>query len=276
MPAPIPRECEITAFFASVDSYVSLAEKLPLPLLNELMTSYYTACTDAIKEGRGIFDKFVGDAAVAWFDESQKEPRHALRACVTALQLQGQIARLRNDLNRDRVKWPEIARKLRVRVGLHTGGAIVGQLDVSGHLGSTIMGDNVNLAARLEKGAKTYGAQIICTGQTKAVCDSAGLNQIVFRSLGKIVVKGRMERVHLYEPMAFSSEATDELRECISSFEKGLERYRELDWSGAAEQFRKSAALEPMDTGSERNPSVVFLDWVERARQNPPSPAFLP
>ena len=274
-PEPVASEKEITAFFASVDSYVSLSEQIPLPLLNELMTAYFSECEETIVSEQGTLDKFVGDAMVAFFGAPQNQPDHALRACVAALILQKRIARLREKFSRDETKWPDIVRRIRVRIGINSGVALVGSLGAATPPNLTLMGDNVNLAARLEKSAKSYGAWIVCTGQTKVGCDVADSNRILSRSLGKIVVKGRIDPVLLYEPMAFGSEATDELRECVNLFEQGLARYRESDWDGAAKHFRKCAALEPRNAGNERNPSIVFLEWVEQARQNPPNPAFL-
>ncbi len=275
-PEPVASEKEITAFFASVDSYVGLSEQIPLPLLNELMTAYFSECEETIVSEQGTLDKFIGDAMVAFFGAPQNQPDHALRACVAALMLHRRIARLRERFSRDGTKWPDIARRIRVRIGINSGVALVGSLGTATHPNLTVMGDNVNLAARLEKGARSYGAWIVCTGQTKAGCDVADSSRILFRSLGTIVVKGRMDPVLLYEPMAFGSEATDELRKCVSLFEQGLARHREMDWDGATDFFRNSAELEPRNTGNERNPSIVFLEWVEQARQNPPNPAFLP
>jgi adenylate cyclase len=269
-------EREISAFFASVDSYVGLSEQIPLPLLNVLMTAYFSECEKAIISEQGTLDKFIGDAAVAFFGAPKNQPDHALRACVAALKLQKRIAGLREKFSQDEAKWPDTARRIRVRIGINSGVAVVGNMGTAKHSSFTMMGDNVNLAARLENSAKIFVARIVCTGQTKAGCDTADKNRIIFRSLGKIVVKGRMDHVHLYEPMAFSSEATEEMRECINLFEQGLAQYREMDWDGAAAHFRESAAFEPHNTGIERNPSIAFLEMVERSRLNPPNPAFLP
>lgn len=272
-PTPGVEETVITAFFASVDGYVTLAEQLPALQLSELMKEYFLICSDVIEAEGGTLDKFVGDVAVAWFGPPRNQPDHAIRACRAALRFHERLAELRKRLAKREDKWPEIARHIRGRIGIHTGEAIVGTI-VRDRF--TVMGDNVNFAARLEKGAKTYSAQTICTEATKAESEQSRPGAIVYRSLGKIVVKGRTLPVHLYEPMALSKQATPQLRECIGVFERGLVSYREMKWDEAESLFQESARLEPKETDNDRNPSIAFLGMVQQARINPPHPAFMP
>ncbi len=272
-PAPSVEEMAITALFASIEGYVTLAEQVPPPKLKKLMDEYFALCAEVTEAEQGNLDKFVGDVAVTWFGPAKKRTDHAFRACVAALRFQERMSRLRERITREGEKWPEIARHIRGRVGIHTGAAIVGPI-APGH--RTAMGDNVNLAARLEKGAKTYQAQILCAGDTKMECEGSSPGSIVFRSLGKIIVKGRLEPVHLYEPMAFSKDATPLLRECIGIFEQGLAKYREAKWDEAEALFQQSEKLEPNATGHGASPSAAFRAMVQQARQRPPSAAFMP
>ncbi len=264
--------CDISAFFVSIDSYVALAEKLSLPLLNELMPAYFSLCADAIQHEGGIVDKFVGDVVAAFFGAPHPLPDHPHRACLAALRIQDQASSLPANPGTESQKWPETALRLRVRIGINSGSAIVGNLGPETRSVFTMMGDNVNLASRLEKLAKTYGAGIVCTASTKERCDRVADNQILFRSLGKILVMGRPEPVQLFEPIGLSGTATDTDRECVRLFESGLDLLRARDWTNASEQFRKSAALErhrPMGE-ADLNPSVYFLSTAEAFQRNPP------
>ncbi len=267
---------ELTAFFGSINSYVALAEQLPLAQLPELMNAYFTACTDSIQEEGGTLDKCIGDAVVAMFGAPAHLPDHALRACVAALKIQNEITSLRERFRREEGKWPEIVHGLRVRIGLNTGTAIVGNMGTATRFNYTMMGDEVNLAARLESGAKSWGVWTLCTGVTKHACDRSQQNRIVFRSLGSIIVKGRANPVELFEPVALSEDVTDELRECASLFESGLTHYLAQDWDGAEALFLRSSKLEPNQPGKspgvKSNPSLVFIGLCNSLRADPPGP----
>ena len=271
-----PEEHEITAFFGSIHSYVALAEQLPLAQLPELMNAYFTASTEAIEESGGTLDKFIGDAVVAMFGAPVHLPNHALQACVAALKIQDQIAGLREKFRREEGKWPERALGLRVTIGLNSGRAIVGNMGTTTRFNYTMMGDEVNLAARMESGAKSWGVWTLCTDATKHACDQARAGHVVFRALGPIVVKGRTNTVELFEPVALSEGMTDELRECVSLFESGLARYIAQDWDGAEALFHRSAKLEPNQPGKspgvKTNPSLIFSDLCGHLRADPPGP----
>lgn len=271
--APSVEETTITPLFASIEGYVALAEQVPLPKLSDLMSEYFALCAEVIEAEQGNLGKFVGDVAVTWFGPPRKRTDHAFRACVAALRFQDGMLKLRKKITQEGDKWPDIARHIHGRVGMHTGEAIVGTI-TRDH--PTAMGDNVNLAARLEKGAKTFGAQIICTADVKAECERSNQGTILFRSLGKIIVKGRLEPVYLYEPMAFSKEATPRLRECIKIFEQGLTKYRETKWDDAEVLFQQSERLEPNAADGRNNPSAAFNAMVQQARRCPPPAAFVP
>jgi adenylate cyclase len=274
MPRMGGEEREITAFFCSIDAYVAIAEQLPLAQLPELMNRYFTACTDAIQAEGGTLDKYIGDAVVALFGAPADFPDHPLRACVAALKTQSAIAALREKLRRDERHWPEVAQRLRVRIGLNSGTAVVGNMGSATRFNYTMMGDAVNLAARMESGAKSWGVWTMCTDTTKHACDRAQPSRILFRSLGPIVLKGRANAVELFEPVALGDETTDELRECVSVFECGLARYLAQDWDRAEALFRRSAKLEKdqpdKTTGVRANPSLVFIELCSHLRADPP------
>jgi adenylate cyclase len=269
---------ELTAFFASIHSYATLAEQLPLAQLPGLMNEYFTTCTDAIQSEGGALDKYIGDAVVAMFGAPVHLPDHALRGCVAALKIQNEITRLREKLRHEEGKWPAVAHGLRVRIGLNTGTALIGNMGTATRFNYTMMGDNVNLAARMESGAKSWGVWTLCTDTTKLACEQAQPGRVVFRPLGLIVAKGRALPVELFEPVALREEATDELRECVSLFEGGLARYLAQDWDGAEVLFRRSLKLEPNQPdktqGANRNPSLVFISHCDYMRAHPPDPSW--
>jgi adenylate cyclase len=134
--------------------------------------------------------------------------------------------------------------------------------------------DDVNLAARMESGAKSWGAYTMCSEATKAACEQHGGDRVVFRSLGRIVVKGRKQAVPIYEVVGLKEHVTDRTRECLAIFARGLDRYLQRDWAGADALFRQSAALEPnqphQTPGVSSNPSLVFIGIAADYAVHPP------
>jgi class 3 adenylate cyclase len=183
------REVELTPWFASIHNYVGLAEALPLARLRDVMNAWFEVAAEEIERGGGTLDKFVGDAVIGMFGAPVAQPDHAAQACLAALRTQARVGELRERLRAE--GWPERVRPLRVRIGLHSGGALVGNMGTATRFNYTMMGDNVNLAARMESGAKSWGVGSLCTETTQRACELQVPGRIVFRSLGRIVVKGR-------------------------------------------------------------------------------------
>lgn len=219
-------------------------------------------------------DKILGDAIVAMFGAPVKTQVHALNACVAAMRCHDRVGELRERVRRESDKWPAIAQNFRIRIGLNTGVAIIGNLGPPTRFNYTMMGDNVNLAARMETAAKQYGVWTLCTETTKRACEHSDVQRILFRALGPVVVNGRAKMVELFEPAALRENASSQLQECIAVFESGLSRWRERAWDDAIRQFEKSAKLERDQPGTspeiKRNPSLVYLEMARSAREPPP------
>ena len=160
------------------------------------------------------------------------------------------------------------------RIGLNTGVCMIGNMGSRTRFNYTMMGDNVNLAARMESGAKSWGAYTMATAATREACEAHGGDRVVFRALGRIVVMGRSQPVPIFEVAGLKETISPAARECIGLFEEGLASYQERDWDGAAARFRRSAVLEPnqpgVTPGVKSNPSLVYLGIVEQCRVEPP------
>ncbi|MES2696320.1 MAG: adenylate/guanylate cyclase domain-containing protein [Verrucomicrobiota bacterium] len=265
-------ERELTPFFLSIHGYVGLAEQVPLAQLSQLLSAYFEACSAPIEEESGCIDKYIGDAVVAMFGAPVELRDHALRACNAALKCHARIAALRVKFQSEGTTWPAAAHQLRIRIGLNTGRAIVGMMGTRTRFSYTMMGDSVNLAARLESAAKAYGVWTLCTGATRDAAEQSRPGFILFRSLGPIIVKGRAEPVEIFEPMAFADTATAQQQECVRTFEAALAHYLRHDWAAAVAGFQQSARLEAdqpeMSPEIKTNPSLVFLDLALAQREN--------
>ena len=268
----------ITAYFSDIEGFSTISEKLSPTLLVELMNEYLTACTDILQDEGGTLDKYIGDAVVMIYGAPVALPGHAHKACVGALRVQKRIAELRAKWTSEADKWPESVHRLQARIGLNTGPAVVGNMGSHTRFSYTMMGDDVNIAARMESGAKSWGVYTMCTDATRVECEKVEAGRVVFRALGRIVVKGRAQPIPVFELVEMAGEETDSNRECIALFEQGLARYYARDWDGAIALFRRSEVLEVngpgRTTGAKLNPSLIYIEIAEGYRENPPTPEW--
>jgi adenylate cyclase len=269
-------DAEITAYFSDIQGFSGFSELLEPNKLVELMNEYLTACTDIILEAGGALDKYIGDAVVAMYGGLVHLDDHAYRACVASQMVQMRMAELREKWISEGDEWPSIVGEMQTRIGLNTGEMIIGNMGSPSRFNFTMMGDNVNLAARMESGAKAYGVLTMTTESTYEHCIKFGGDHVVFRKLDKIVVKGRTKPVTIFEIVGLKEHVTDQTRECIATFEDGLSRFLSMDWDEAERLFRKSAELEPdRSVGNNKqgtNPSLVMLDRCLKLRNDPPNP----
>jgi len=266
---------EITAYFSDIQGFSSFSEVLTPEQLVELMNEYLTACTDIVQEEGGTLDKYIGDAVVAMFGAPIALPDHAYRACVATQRVQRRLGELREKWRGEGEKWPPIVWNMQSRIGLNSGPCVIGNMGSRTRFNYTMMGDDVNLAARMESGAKSWGVYTMCTAATKQQCEQHGGDRLVFRPLGRIVVKGRAAVVPIFEITDLKEWITPETRSCIEIFSAGLECYYARDWDGALRQFHRSAALEPnipgRTPGVTSNPSLVYMEIATRYKSAPPN-----
>jgi adenylate cyclase len=268
-------EGQITAYFSDIQDFSEISELLPPEKLVELMNEYLTACTDIVLSQGGALDKYIGDAVLAMFGGLVPLEDHAYRACVTSQLVQLRVAELREKWQREGAKWPPHVGRMQSRIGLNSGLAIIGNMGSPARFNYTMMGDNVNLAARMESGAKSYGVLTMVTEATYLDCLKYGGDEVVFRNLDKIIVKGRSEAVSIFEIVGLKDHVPDKTRECIALYADGLARHQAMDWDGAESYFQQSARLEPHQpgghAGQQCNPSLVMMARCQQLRNYPPA-----
>jgi adenylate cyclase len=264
----------ITGYFSDIQRFSTFSELMTPEKLVELMNEYLTACTDIIQEEKGTLDKYIGDAVVAIFGAPLPVPDHAHRACVATQRVQHRIGELREKWRSEGDKWHPVVYNLRARLGLNTGPAIIGNMGSRSRFSYTMMGDNVNLAARMESGAKSLGAFTMVTEATKLECEKHGGDHVVFRYLDRIVVKGRTQPVPVFEIVGLKENMSQQTHDCLGVFARGVERYLAQDWDGAGEFFRQSATLEPNQQSEslaiDSNPSIIFVKRCREMKDHPP------
>lgn len=265
-------QVEITAFFSDIRSFSTFSEQLPPERLVALMNEYLTAMTDELLARGGSLDKYIGDAIVGMFGAPLPMADHARRACAASIQMQRRQAELCAKWRRDG-RWPEIVLRMKTRIGLNSGPAVVGHMGSPRRLHYGMMGDTVNLAARCESGAKSYGVFTMVTGETRAGA-MAEKDDIAFRYLDKIVVKGRSQAVEIHEVLGFADELSGKTTECLELYAGGMTHYFARQWDAARADFVRSAEREPLRPGEDpevlTNPSLVMIERCETLKAKPP------
>ncbi len=247
----------VTLFFSDLAGFTTLSEKLDPETVVSLLNDYLSRMTDIILEEEGTVDKFEGDAIMALWGAPLDQENQAVLACRAALR---QVAALK-DLNRffAEKKLPLLS----LRIGLNTGEAIVGNLGSQKRFDYTVIGDTVNLASRLEGLNKFYSTTIMASEATVSECG----DQIEFRELDWVAVKGRATPVTVYEVMALKGELSPAQIAARREFAKGLNLFREKAFAQAISAF--SAALEHLP---EDPPSQMFRDLCQKFQETPPPP----
>ena len=209
-------ERNLTIFFSDIEGFTSLAEGMsPLDVVS-LLNEYLTAMTDIIFEFNGLLDKYEGDAIMAVFGAPVDQRDHATRACRCALKNQRVLNQLRGKWHRE--GKPE----MRVRIGINTGVVVVGNMGSTMRFDYTVIGDNVNLAARLEAANKIFNSSILVSEETAKLAEGT----VVSRKIARLKAIGKSVYTNVYELLADKeSDSASEIEAAI----KAKEAYEKAD-----------------------------------------------
>jgi len=246
----------LTVFFSDVAGFTSISEKLTPEALVSHLNEYLTAMSQIILKYDGMIDKYEGDAIMAVFGTPVMYDDHAARACYVSLEMQNELANLRE-------KWRNEGKpELYVRIGLNTGPMVAGNMGAANRLEYTVMGDSVNLGSRLEGANKQYGTNIMISEYTYEVVK----DKIITRFLDAIRVKGKNQPVKVYELLGRIDDGLpDEMKKAKELYEKGIENYLARNWQQGLDYFNQALAVKPDD-----NPSKVYVERCTEYLQNPP------
>lgn len=241
---------EITAFFSDLAGFTSISERLSPEALVGLLNAYLSDMTDIILDLGGTLDKYEGDAIIAFWNAPVDLPDHALRACRAALRCQKRLAERREEFRR------AYGHELRMRIGLNSGPAVVGNMGSERRFDYTAMGDTMNLASRLEGAGKLYGTWTLIGEETERLARDA----VVAREVDLIRVVGKARPVRIFELVGEAGEVPAEDLERLTLFGRALDEYRARRFAGAEAAFTVLAG------------DPVASLYAERARQASASP----
>ncbi|MCK9272378.1 adenylate/guanylate cyclase domain-containing protein [Candidatus Gracilibacteria bacterium] len=244
---------EISIFFSDIAGFTTLSETMTPHDLMNFLKIYLKETSDVIIDNKGFINKYEGDAIMALWGTFGDGKKQVYNACRSAIEQQRTIDKLNERFEK------EYNFKVSVRMGLNKGDAIVGNIGSLGRkIEYTAIGDNVNLASRLEGVNKQYNTKICVSESIR----DEGINDFIFRKLDLIKVKGKKNSVNIYELIGYKNEINNELISLIKDFEKALSLYFEKKFSEAKEIFRKLENL-----GDE--PSKIFVKRCNYLISNP-------
>jgi len=248
------RKAELTVLFSDVRGFTTISEGLAPDELATLMNEYLGAMTEVIRGHKGTLDKYIGDAIMAFWGAPVEDVLHARRAVESALEMHKAL----HELNKDLVArgWPE----LKIGVGINTGIMTVGDMGSPVRKAYTVMGDAVNLGSRLEGITKQYGVGTIAGESTRLLLK----DEVVFRELDRVRVKGKEEPVGIYEPVGFAGAVIEEDLAELRQWEAALQAYRNQQWDEA------EALLKALSGAHSRYLYDLYAQRIVHLRQEPP------
>ncbi|MBU1992597.1 MAG: adenylate/guanylate cyclase domain-containing protein [Patescibacteria group bacterium] len=178
----------LTVMFTDIENFTTYSEKMTPEQITGLINEYMEYMTEIVLQNGGTLDKYEGDAIMAFFGAPIEQDDHAYRACKTALEMLKALPNLHQ-------KWQAEGKPLlNFRAGIATGEVLVGNMGSRKRFDYTVMGDTVNLAARLEPANKEFNTRIMVNEKTARMCQG----RLNFKELGEIKVKGKEDSVKVY------------------------------------------------------------------------------
>jgi adenylate cyclase len=243
----------MTVLFSDIRSFTSISESLSASELKNLLNKYFNPITKSIFDHKGTIDKYVGDMVMAFWGAPLDDPQHAENALNAALDMQVITERLRGEFKN--VGLPEI----HVGIGLNTGSMSVGDMGSEYRRSYTVLGDAVNLGARLESLTKFYGVECLVSENTKEHCPSH-----VFRFIDRVKVKGKSEAITIYEPLNKQQLASTTLESESHLYQQAYQYYLDQDWSAAEQSFTKLISV-----FTERKIYQIYLTRLSTLKEQP-------
>jgi adenylate cyclase len=246
---------EMTALFSDVAGFTSISERLEVEELVVLLNRYLTAMTDVIFEYGGYVDKYMGDGIMAFWNGLLKQPLHAEMACRCALKSKQQLKELNIELERIGLV------PLKARIGINTGPMAAGYMGSSQKKQYTIMGDNVNLASRLEGANKAFGTEIMISEFT---CDAVS-EIFEMRFLDIIRVPGKAKPVKTYELLGEKGAVDPVWNTILPVYHAAIQEFGSQQFDSAKRKF-----LEVLKILGHDKPCETYIQRVDAFLINPP------
>ncbi|MBW4057125.1 MAG: adenylate/guanylate cyclase domain-containing protein [Proteobacteria bacterium] len=245
----------VTVFFADIAGFTTIAERFSPEVTALMLHDVLNAVSEEVIRNHGVIDKYIGDCVMAFWGAPLESSRAAGDACRAALASLEALEVVNKDF---------AARGLgtiSMRIGLHTGDAIVGNLGSDRLFDYTVVGDTVNLASRLESANKFFSTNIMLSEETLREAGGG----FVARELGLIAVKGKTLKIRIYELLSCQDAATEALLAWTGGYARAMELFHRKEWQAADTLFEVALLQQPQD-----GPAAFYRDWCNRCLETSP------
>jgi class 3 adenylate cyclase len=255
----------MTVIFCDMKGFTHLSEGVTPQGLVKIMNCYLSMMSEPIREHRGIIDKYIGDAILAyWGPPFVEEGEHARLACLAATDMIDRVGALRKELP-EILGVRSIPMDCDIRIGIATGEVLAGSMGSKFMMSYTVMGDTVNLASRLEAANKEYGTRSLVSEDTIAAAGEA----VEAREIDRIIVLGQTQPQAVFEVIGKRGALRASQIALRDRYAEGLAAYRAGRWSEARNAFNAALEAAPDD-----GPSLTLLGRIEKLERTPPPPGW--
>jgi adenylate cyclase len=251
---------EMTIMFSDIRSFTTFSEKMDAKALAAFLNDYLGIMTKIVFANRGTLDKYIGDAVMAFWGAPLEDPEHATHACEAAAQMIKALAD-----NRARFK-SQYGIDVNIGVGINSGVVNVGNMGSDTNFEYTVIGDQVNLASRVEGITKEYGAEVITTKFTFDCIKKSGKDFPIHRILDDVKVKGKKNAVELIElnPVEYNAEG-------MKLFKEARVLYHAQKWDEAIAKFEAADRLLAKSSDTHDGPCETYLERCKNFKEVPPA-----
>ncbi len=250
---------EMTVFFLDIAHFTNISEKMDPEALILFLNKYLSRLSHLIHLRRGTIDKYIGDCIMAFWNAPLENPDHRVDAILAALDCQDAVADLNKTLD------PSVPETPAVRIGINSGVVTVGLTGSEMKLQYTVIGDEVNLASRLEGANKFFGSRIVISEATY----SGARDKVVVRTLGWVRVIGKETAIRIFEPIGRAGALGADWKGALPVYESAIAEFEAKNWVAALASFQKFAQLMPDD-----GPGQLYLRLSREYSVLPPDDAW--
>jgi class 3 adenylate cyclase len=251
----------ISALFTDIQDFTPISQNMDPEDLISMLNAYLSVMSGIILEQQGTIDKYEGDAIISFFGAPIEIKDHAFRAALAAINMK----RAEKDLHIRFAKEGISPLPIRTRIGINTGEMVTGNMGTRQKMNYTIIGNNVNIASRLEGVNKLYGTWILAS---EATVRKAG-ERIISRRLDRVRVVGIDAPIRLYELLELRERCSDDIFTLVRLSEEALIKFEARDWVAATAAFEAVLKHSPTDS-----PAKLYLQRCENFRSSPPRDAW--
>ena len=256
---PGGKEKDVAIMFADIVNFTHYSENLSPNDLVLQLNEYLGCFSSVIIRNQGTVDKYIGDAVMAYWNAPRNCDDYAFKACKTAIQGLQKLSFLQE-------KWVRLNKPIfKARVGINTGNVVLGNIGTEEHLSYTVIGDNVNLASRLEGLNKVYGTTIMISDVTLKGCG----DRLVTRPIDLVGVKGKDKKIMVHELLGIAGETSESTIKFCGEFKTAFAAYVKKDWPVGLSLFQKLASENPDDKLCQ-----IYVDRCRDYQQNPPDASW--